>query len=96
MKKITIEAVQAFEANENFSKSNTQVTTENNETKLFLFGNLIAKKDNTGTYITSAGWHSNTTKERLNGINGVSIQQKNFVWYLNGKKWENSNKLTKI
>jgi len=37
--------------------------------------------------ITNAGWQSNTTKERLNGLSGVSIYQKNFQWFLNGKPW---------
>ena len=32
------------------------------------------------------GYKTNTTKERLNGIPGVCIQQKKGVWYLNGKE----------
>jgi hypothetical protein len=28
-----------------------------------------------------------TTKERLNGLNGVNIHQKDFQWYLNGEAW---------
>lgn len=94
MRKITKQAVNAFEKNKNFNDSNTIVKQENGVTKMFLFGNLIAKKENGKVYITNAGWESNTTKERLNAIQGVSIQQKNFVWYLNGKKWD--GKLTKI
>ena len=31
--------------------------------------------------------YAEITKERLNGLHGVSITQKNFIWYLNGKKW---------
>lgn len=53
----------------------------------FLHSNLIAKVSIDGLFITNAGWESNTTKERLNGINGVSIQQKKGVWYLNGTEW---------
>lgn len=37
--------------------------------------------------ITNAGWATNTTKERLNGIPGVSISQRKGIWYLNGKEW---------
>jgi hypothetical protein len=37
--------------------------------------------------ITNAGWRSNTTKERLNGLPNVSIQQKKGDWYLNGEVW---------
>lgn len=71
----------------------------------YLHGNKIAEwRENTGIdslWITSAGWKSATTKERLNGLNGVSITQKDFEWYLNGKKWDGqwiriSDWLTKI
>lgn len=37
--------------------------------------------------ITNAGWKSNTTKERLNGLPNVSIQQKKGEWFLNGTAW---------
>jgi len=64
-------------------------------TDLLLHGNIIAtatKKFNNGKYettitITSAGWKTVTTKERLNGLNGVNIVQRNFEWFLNGEKW---------
>ena len=38
--------------------------------------------------ISNAGWESNTTKERLNGLPGVSIRQKNWSWFLNGEEWD--------
>lgn len=43
-------------------------------------------------WITSAGWPTNTTKERLNALNGVNIYQKDFQWYLNGEAWNGTNK----
>lgn len=54
-----------------------------------LFGNVIAVKDrkNGDVWITNAGWNTVTTKERLNGIDGVSINQVKGIWYLNGKQW---------
>jgi hypothetical protein len=55
------------------------------------FGNAIAYRYNDPEKtlrITNCGWFSNTTKERLNAIDGVSIQQKNYEWFLNGEKWE--------
>ena len=64
-----------------------------NVTILYLHGNAIAFRYNAteGTkkqlLITNCGWFSNTTKERLNALPNVHIQQKNFVWYLNGKEW---------
>ena len=31
-----------------------------------------------------------TTKERLNGLQNVSIYQRKFQWFLNGKAWDGS------
>jgi hypothetical protein len=65
-------------------------------TELRLHGNLIAYaiagvKSDCGTpaglYICDGGWQSVTTKERLNGLSGVHIEQRNYIWYLNGVKW---------
>lgn len=96
MRKITKQAAAAFIKNENFKKSNTEVQAYGAITRLFLHGNLIAEKNNkTGvTEITNAGWATNTTKERLNALPGVSIHQKNWLWYLNGRKW--NGRWTKI
>ena len=87
MRAITFDSVQAFRNNETRSFGNTRVEANNGVTKLFLFDNLIAKKENGVVKISNAGWSSNTTKERLNGLSGVNIHQKNFVWYLNGEEW---------
>lgn len=88
MRKITKEAVNAFEAGQNWQKDNTKVTCENGQVEMYLFGNLIAQKYK-GILTVSDGNHpmSNTTKERLNGLPGVSIYTKNHVTYLNGKEW---------
>ena len=63
-------------------------------TDLLLHGNIIAtatKKFINGKYessitMDSAGWQTNTTKERLNGLlhhlNAGSIYQKNFQWFI--------------
>ena len=87
MKKITREACYAFENAWNFKKSNTEVIRHDVRIEMRLHGNLIAYSDMTGTYISNGGWSSNTTKERLNGLTGVHIHQKDFVWYLNGEAW---------
>lgn len=97
MRQITKEAVNKFLQGENYSKNNTQVwsgyecSTER-VTKLFLHGNLIAQRKAFGnTIITNAGWFSNTTKERLNGLLDLfgydKIYQKKFKWYLMDKAW---------
>ena len=69
-------------------------------TELLLHGNMIAKmvrQHINGEYqititITSAGWKTVTTKERLNGLlhhlnADYSIKQQNFEWYLNDEYW---------
>lgn len=88
MRQITQESVQAFLAHKTFKKGNMQVTVHNDITTLKLHGNTIAVLEGAKLSITNAGWQSNTTKERLNGLPNVSINQKNWVWYLNGKVWD--------
>jgi hypothetical protein len=96
-RKITTLAIDAFMNAENlncngygcvFNLDNTCVT-RNNEIAMHLHGNRIARRESgsNSIQITNAGWFSNTTKERLNGIPGVSIQQKKGVWFLNGVEW---------
>ena len=87
MKKITIQSIQAFNNSQNFKKANMEIEVNEKGTFMYLFDNLIAKRIDNRLYITNAGWQSNTTKERLNGLDGVNIHQSNFVWYLNGKEW---------
>tara|TARA_R110000787_G_scaffold188997_1_gene300709 strand:- start:124 stop:537 length:414 start_codon:yes stop_codon:yes gene_type:complete len=63
-------------------------------TQLLLHGNVIASRShhsqNRTISITDCGWQTTTTKERLNGIEGVNIVQRNFQWYLNGVAWDGS------
>ena len=89
MRKITKEACRAFESIDGiFKKSNTEVRRINDvSAEMYLHGNLIAYSNADGIYISNGGWSSNTTKERLNGLTGVHIQQRDFVWYLNGQAW---------
>lgn len=104
MRQITKESIEAFESLTPFNKSNTEVKilgTENGVSvwaELYLFDNKIAEihknKRKKVLKITNAGWKSNTTKERLNALEGVHIHQKQGVWYLNGDKW--NGELTQI
>jgi hypothetical protein len=90
MRKVTKEAAKAFIDGVKFNSPNTKVEVLPNVTVMYLFDNPIAYKynDPEGTIsITNCGWFTNTTKERLNAIPGVSIQQKNWDWYLNGNEW---------
>ena len=90
MKQITLESKKAFLESKNFKKQNMQVEVSKFNTFLKLFNNIIAIKDNETNKIkiTNCGWFSNTTKERLNSLPNVSIQQKDFKWYLNGVQWD--------
>ncbi len=88
MRKITKEAVSAFLECRPFSKSNMRVIETYGVWKLQLHNNTIAVLDELGVLsVSNAGWASNTTKERLNGLPNVSINQKNWQWYLNGVEW---------
>ena len=102
MRKITRESIDHFLCYSEFNKANMKVGIFRELTsgqdfypkiaKLYLFGKLIAMNYDTrkGRFfeISNAGYKTATTKDRLNSIPGVSIVQKDFVWYLNGKEWD--------
>lgn len=92
MRQITKDSIDAFLKKQDFSKGNTVVKTEDGITRLLLHGNCIAKIEDNILSITSAGWQTNTTKERLNGIPLVHIFQSNYIWFLNGEKWSGERK----
>lgn len=93
MRKITMQACDTFENGYNFKMANTEV----NDHGYFLHGNKIAEHEslfkndgNKNINITLAGWNTNTTRERLNGLSGVRITTKNGQAYLNGEAWDGS------
>jgi len=94
MRKITQNTINAFLNDDQIKIDNTQVIVNANygdpRTELYLFDNLIAQKriGSKTIQITNADWKSKTTKERLNALPGVRINQKKGDWYLNGHKWE--------
>lgn len=91
MKKITLDAVQAFMNAKKFKRDNTEVEVLPNVTVFSLFGNAIAYRFNDPERtltITNKGWFTKTTKERLNAIPGVHITQRKGEWYLNGEQWD--------
>tara|TARA_R110000787_G_scaffold183311_3_gene295289 strand:- start:428 stop:724 length:297 start_codon:yes stop_codon:yes gene_type:complete len=92
MRKITKESVQAFNNCMRFKKANMEVfySKSQESTYMTLHGNTIAVKYKDKLTISTCGWQSNTTKERLNALDGVNIYQKNWVWYLNGSEWDGS------
>lgn len=90
MRKITRLAVDAFMSATPFKQSNTEVVVDEGFTTLRLYGHIIATRMHSSgsIWIITTGFTTNTTKERLNGIPGVSIIQKNFQWFLNGVLWD--------
>jgi hypothetical protein len=91
MRAITNDSINAFLNANKFNRQNMSVEIFPNVTILKLHGNAIAYKyndPNNTISIDSCGWFTNTTKERLNGLPGVSIKQKKGIWYLNGKEWD--------
>ena len=91
MRKITTQAVQAFEEARPFKSGNTKVEVLPNCTILKLHNNAIAYRYNDPERtlsITNCGWQSDTTKERLNALDGVRISQSKGKWYLNGNEWD--------
>jgi len=87
MRQLTEKAIENFLNDTPFKKSNTEVIITKSKTILSLFKNRIAFKVNDKIAITNAGYKNTTTKERLNGLPGVNIQQKDGKWYLNGQQW---------
>lgn len=93
MRKVTQQASEAFMNALNFKSGNTQVIVKNWDkglaVGLYLHGNLIAERFTSANVlkITNCDYFTNTTKERLNSLPNVSIQQKAGIWYLNGKEW---------
>jgi len=88
-RKITNESVDKFLSRETFKKSNMEVDEGYGQFRLKLHGNVIAILDEFNMLsVSNAGWASNTTKERLNGLPHVRVQQKNWNWFLNGVEWD--------
>lgn len=92
-RKITNAAIYNFISANKWQSGNTQVVVLPNVTVLKLFGNEIAFRYNDSentVSISNCGYQTVTTKERLNGIPGVRINQKKGIWYLNDKEWDGS------
>ena len=91
MRQITKDSISAFMSAKKFNRQNMQVEVLPNVTLLKLHNNIIAYRYNDPKRtlsIDSCGWFTPTTKERLNALEGVSIQQKSFKWFLNGVEWD--------
>lgn len=97
-RKITQESINAFMSGRVFNKSNMSVEIrpfkdeDQNSAVLKLHGNVIARRLLSGGLleVCDGNWQTRTTKERLNGIPGVSVHQAKGQWYINGQEWDGS------
>lgn len=88
MRQVTYDIMQAFINHDRLSKSNSFT----DGSIVYLHGNAIVKRENNEIYISDAGWQSNTTKERLNGLlelvgDNRRVYQKNYTWFLGDDTW---------
>ena len=94
-----MDAAEAFLTDKKFKRGNTEVQVHSYGTVMLLHGNEIACKGSKPEphliTLSNAGWFTKTTKERLNAIKGVTINQKNWLWYLNGEAWDGKPKEVK-
>lgn len=97
MRKITTEAVNAFMNYKDYKNDNTEVIVNHYGSYLRLHGNLIAVFNNNTCpdnpnkiSVSLAGWNTMTTRERLNGIPGVSVGTRKGIAYLNGQQIEDN------
>jgi hypothetical protein len=97
MRKVSKEIASAFIA----GKRKTMGNTHTDGKTLWLHGNAIARRnDKGGIEISSAGWETVTTKERLNTVlyylNAGYVQQKNWQWFVGGKLWPNTREWIEV
>lgn len=80
MKSITKKAHEAFMKRKAFNESNTEVKITDGLPSLYLFGNKIAEMESDGDiFISSCGWFSNTTRERLNAFIKIRLTKGQFI-----------------
>lgn len=85
-RKVSKEIVAAFLNGEKLRISNSYTDGKS----LYLHGNEIAKISGGKLYVSTAGWGTMVTKERLNALPNVRVSTKNYQLYLNGERWDGS------
>ena len=94
MRKVTRNCAQAFIDGRNYSEGNTSVFVDANDVRVMqLHGNTIAEMTpgdpgiNPRLRVTLAGWPTNTTRERINGLLQIAgcfrrVWQENHAQYV--------------
>ena len=78
----------AISNQKDWKSANTQVTTEDNVSRVFLHGNQIATIGENFIQLFDGNHQTKTTKARLNailaehGVQGEHVFQKNFKWFV--------------
>jgi hypothetical protein len=85
-RKISTEIVNAWATGRSLKIDNTRTDGQS----IFLHGSAIARTGPRGLEITTAGYNTSTTRERLNAIPGVKVNTKAGQLYLNGRPWSGS------
>ena len=91
MRQISNESIECFLTANSYNKNNTCVIVLPNVTILQLYATKIAYKyndPNKTIAITTGGFNTNCTIERLNAIPNVKIKRVKGVMYLNGSIWD--------
>jgi hypothetical protein len=85
-RKVSKEIAMAFLNGEKKKIANSSTDGNN----LYLHGNKIAKIEGGKLFVSTAGWGTPVTKDRLNVLPNVRVTTKNFQLFLNGEKWDGS------
>lgn len=92
MRKITKQAVNAFMNGDYFRLDNTEVYCEAGGTMVMLLhGNPIAKRTGREVQVTTGGWETRTTLERINAIlapTGRRASRRDWQLMLDGNAWD--------
>ncbi len=92
MRKITKQAVNAFMAGDFFRLDNTEVYCEAGGTMVMLLhGNPIARRNGKDVQVSTGGWGTRTTLERINAIlapAGRRAGKRNHQLQLDGQAWD--------
>lgn len=87
MRKVTKAMRKAFIGREAFKSENTEVRIVGDEVAVFLWKNKIAWTVNGNLWISTCGWSTATTVERLNGLPGVHVSRAGGLT-LHGLPWD--------
>lgn len=96
MRQVSIDAANAFVKGKKFKRGNTEVKllpdlgSDTVTVQLVLFGNTIATRNLEYPMfeITTAGWKTVTTRDRLSALPRVSVTTKSGNLYLNDLPWD--------